>query len=93
MRQGEPAPPPELPGDPVLLESSELQRCLDGEHSPRDRGMDLDPGSDGVLADIGLQLGEAPRCFRPRRRWLMTELDGLSCEARTRVAGHLSELK
>ena len=31
-----------------------------------------------------------PRGFRPRRRWLITVLDGLSWEGRTRVAGHLS---
>lgn len=66
---------------------------MDGERSPRDRGIVLDPGSEGVLADIGLQPREPPRCLRPRRRWLMTELDGLSWEARTRVAGHLSGLQ
>lgn len=77
----------------MLLESSELQRCLDGDPPPRDRGTDLDPGSEGVLADMGLQLREPPSCFRPRRRWLTTEPDGLSWEARTRVAGHLSGSK
>lgn len=41
-----------------------------------------------VLVDESLEL--PPRGFRPRRRWLITVLDGLSWEARTRVAGHLS---
>ena len=41
-----------------------------------------------VLVDESLEL--PPRGFRPRRRWLITVLDGLSWEGRTRVAGHLS---
>ena len=72
-------PPRELPGDPVLLENCEPQRSLNG-----------DPGSVEVLEDNGLQFLELPRGFRPRRRWLITELEGLSWEAKTRVAGHLS---
>lgn len=50
--------------------------------------MDRDPGSVDVLVDVSLEL--PPRGFRPRRRWLITELEGLSWEARTRVAGHFS---
>lgn len=78
-RQGDPTPPLELPGDPVLLESCEPQRSLNG-----------DPGSVEVLEDNCLQFLEPPRGFRPSRRWLITELEGLSWEAKTRVAGHLS---
>lgn len=41
-----------------------------------------------MLVDVSL---EPPlRGLLPRRRWLITELEGLSWEARTRVAGHLS---
>lgn len=40
--------------------------------------------------DLCLEPQGLPCGFRPRRRWLITELEGLSWEARTRVAGHLS---
>lgn len=39
---------------------------------------------------MDVSLESPPRGLRPRRRWLITELEGLSWEARTRVAGHLS---
>lgn len=43
-----------------------------------------------VLVDVGLEHRGSPRGFRPRRRWLITVLEGLSWEGRTRVAGHFS---
>lgn len=51
-----------------------------------------EPGTGGP-ANPGQKVLDEPRGFRPSSRWLMTALDGLSCEARTRVAGHLSEEK
>lgn len=48
------------------------------------------PGSVDVLVDVGLEPQGPAHGFRPRRRWLITVLEELSWEARTRVAGHLS---
>lgn len=44
-----------------------------------------------VLVDVGLEPRGSASGLRPRRRWLITELEGLSWEGKTRVAGHLSE--
>lgn len=45
-----------------------------------------------MAVDVGLAPpgGGSARGLRPRRRWLITELEGLSWEGRMRVAGHLS---
>lgn len=72
------------------MERSELQRLRDGDPGLRGREAGPDPGSVARLADVNLQLRGAERGFRPRRRWLTTALEGLSWEAKTRVAGHFS---
>lgn len=74
----------------MLLERSELQRLRDGDPGLRGREAGPDPGSVARLADVNLQLRGAERGFRLRRRWLTTALEGLSWEAKTRVAGHFS---
>lgn len=56
-RQGDPPPPLELPGDPVLFEARELQRCLAGEPGGTglwNRELGRAPGKMDVVAEVGL---------------------------------------